>query len=111
MVYANALCRERETMKGKTMPKHTPTPWINKGIITYHLTDDSCGVVEYEGGYLEIYGQDMGENAAFIVRAVNSHDGLIAALREAQAVLSVFPNIDSLYSRINAALKLTETGE
>ena len=53
--------------------EHTPTPWrvhISGGIVTAR---------EYE--YVPIF---QAANESFIVRAVNAHDDLVAALRELQ---------------------------
>lgn len=55
---------------------HTPTPWHHTGKATLRGAD---------GDYiatLENNGRRAG-NAAFIVRAVNAHDELVAALKEA----------------------------
>lgn len=43
-------------------------------------------------------------NAAFIVRACNAHEDLVAALREAQAALNGAPNTVGLHTQIDAAL-------
>ena len=66
-------------------PAHTPTPWkvIKGGVIIYAQRNP--------GGrktYLADVSQDPGinqsiANAAFIVRACNSHAGLVAALEQA----------------------------
>ena len=61
-------------------PSHTPTPWFqtvshgNRFVKRAHENDpaDICVMVE---------GEDT-ENADFIVRCVNAHDRLVAALRD-----------------------------
>jgi hypothetical protein len=77
---------------------HTPTPW--------HVFDDKaeCPGIEAENVTIVVFGDKLtitedcgvqGEtaeearaNAAFIVRAVNSHDALVEALEAAQAALN-----------------------
>lgn len=69
--------------------KHTPTPW--------HAVENSWSHTGIYAGHKEVAGLDiydeateenqedhealMAANAAFIVRAVNSHEQLVAALR------------------------------
>lgn len=73
--------------------KHTPTPWRHKQLAP---AKDAFG-----GGYYELMGgpyrigevsnlngyEQNAANAAFIVRAVNHHDGLVASVRELLEVL------------------------
>lgn len=70
------------------MSEHTPLPWEAKfvpaqpsGMSTYEIVRVGCDVaiatVHYPGLPLEA-------DAEFIVRAVNSHDDLLAALEGAQ---------------------------
>lgn len=68
------------------MEKHTPTPW--------HTDDDDTVrapngfIVARINEFAESFCDKMHENnAALIVRAVNSHDDLVAALRKADAEL------------------------
>lgn len=73
--------------------KHTPTPWavtpIGQG------TNDFCihaAGIPWQLAYLAANSQidwPVEANAAFIVRAVNSHDDLVAALKEARSMLKV----------------------
>lgn len=57
--------------------EHTPVPWHvgGDGRIVYEETGYAiCNAVVYHGKW------DGQENAAFIVRAANAHDDLVAAL-------------------------------
>jgi hypothetical protein len=62
------------------MSKHTPTPWTvpDGGIRPAIYTADE---VEHIATMADT-GDEMEANAAFIVRAVNSHDALVEALLE-----------------------------
>lgn len=55
--------------------KHTPTPWkTNTAVATYIQAADGCHIAKTDDGY----ETDLREaNAAFIVRACNSHDALV----------------------------------
>jgi hypothetical protein len=55
---------------------HTPTPW-RIGIAGRVLGGDGLSVVSF----------NRKANAAFIVRAVNAHDDLVAALRKARNII------------------------
>ena len=61
--------------------KHTPTPWIINP--------------QHTGGIFASFGERIGEcgqaNAEFIVKAVNSHDALVEALKEAVRIFERFP--------------------
>ncbi len=59
------------------MSKHTPTPWVNE------LSADGSIRQEETGRSICEFPYDWPEdkfNAAFIVRACNAHDELVAAL-------------------------------
>ncbi len=67
---------------------HTPTPWTYR----QRTTTDDLFVIEGENGYgvgrtFSFFDVDQA-NAAFIVKACNSHDKLVEALRE---MLAKFP--------------------
>lgn len=66
---------------------HTPTPWVYST-----ATDGTCSIwCDHD---VKVIGRAATEtNAAFIVRAVNSHDELVAALRKVSAGIS--PDMDS----------------
>jgi hypothetical protein len=69
---------------------HTPTPWRleiegdERMVVSSAIDKDGDRVLVcdlYRGGYdYSDLGYSMDANAAFIVRAVNSHDELVAAL-------------------------------
>lgn len=68
--------------------KHTPTPWFasedgdgeNYGAST--LVDARNGYIASVGAPFAEVAEENLANAAFIVRAVNAHDDLVAALHE-----------------------------
>jgi hypothetical protein len=85
-------------MENDMATKHTPTPWFpgrtfGRGISTVDAIDPADGQLF---AVCEVFGVNkMDEacevsnaNAAFIVRAVNSHERLVAALREAEGVIA-----------------------
>lgn len=62
-------------------PTHTPTPWRQSEINPMYVLDDARGeiIAECQPHYVD---KKSKENAAFIVRAVNAHDELLAALKK-----------------------------
>lgn len=73
--------------------KHSPLPWITVDrSMTDLFTKDGYHICS-TGGYSDNFSDDGGlyrniANAAFIVRAVNSHDTLVEALKDAMSALS-----------------------
>lgn len=61
------------------MTAHTPTPW---GFSDAHWSDQRATIHDGKGSCLAILEHDTDDaaNAALIVRAVNSHANLVAAL-------------------------------
>lgn len=57
----------------KTEAKHTPTPWTSVQNGNYFYIDGAPGET---GGIAKVYDED---NAEFIVRACNTHEGLLEA--------------------------------
>jgi hypothetical protein len=101
------LLEERKIM---TTREHTPTPW-------HVYCETSIGIPDIgkpasltrSDVYLqiaEVNGGNCALNAAFIVRACNSHAALVAALREAYAYSHLLPA--SAVTAIRAALKAAE---
>lgn len=96
-------------MEREMTTKHTPTPWqVTEGSQSAHccfgnsiIGSDCSPVCETITSFS---GQDELEkaNAAFIVRAVNSHDTLVDALKNARIALSGPKS--PLLERIDAAL-------
>lgn len=89
------------------MTEHTPTPWVDvendEDSIdwdkVYITTDDRVyksliPIAEVSIGYSEPMNSEQIANAAFLVRAVNSHDELVATLT---AIKTIIGNVD--YSR------------
>ena len=63
-------------------PAHTPTPWrIDPEIGNYVITDNGKGIAACPAPLSD-------DNAAFIVRACNSHAALVAALEQVCFVLT-----------------------
>ncbi|MCK8788244.1 hypothetical protein M0638_28235, partial [Roseomonas sp. NAR14] len=68
-------------MSESSSTKHTPMPWsIDQDGKTALIT--SNGELIAECGISDLPVKQDQANAAFIVRAVNAHDALVAALRE-----------------------------
>lgn len=102
------------------MPRHTPTPWgcgPSGSVMREKYTQPFC---IYESAKPNLICGCFGDvaggadtaraNAAFIVRAVNSHDGLMSALKDAQSILADLTNpadglvlITTLYARAREA--------
>ena len=82
---------------------HTPTPW--EATFFKATNGDLCpGIKSRPGKAIAwVAGESVDQqDAAFIVRAVNAHDGLLAALQEA------LPYLDELY-KINTYAGVTAT--
>lgn len=68
--------------------KHTPTPWKASLRFQNNLPNDYV-ITDGKWGGIAIASSDNEANAAFIVRAVNSHEELLTALKIAVFELSV----------------------
>jgi len=86
------------------MNKHTPTPW------TVQQSDHVGGLlIKPVPGQVVAQcdeGSEMEANAAFIVRAVNAHDDLVAALKNCAPYYAVMG--EATIFAIEAALKKAE---
>ena len=83
-------------------PKHTATPWQIEG----------CWIGNgFKIAEVQRIGTEEGKaNAEFIVRAVNSHDVLVEALKEVRIYLENLDTVDSyIIDKINKTLKQAET--
>jgi hypothetical protein len=70
--------QEAKTMNTKTKTTHTPTPWLSQyNGENWHITDGHSFVASLCGN-----SKIDATNAAFIVRAVNSHESLVNACGE-----------------------------
>ena len=80
--------------RGRIMKtKHTPTPWVYEG----RISPSGWGLTGMWAGDQQVFGDQPGwdsqwepprkEDAAFIVRACNSYDQLLAACKAALPVL------------------------
>ena len=94
----------------KTMANHTPTPWMTDGVAVQPYVNDrgrptsggaigifagpsgiACTALVVPGCLPAIGREDAAKaNAHFIVRAVNSHEALVAALKEAERFMAYF---------------------
>lgn len=99
--------------------KHTPPPWkADKGRTVMHITGQRYGVCQisttgFKGdtpAERKEYAERAEANAALIVRAVNSHDEILSALKDAQSILADLTNpadglvlIAMLYARARDA--------
>jgi hypothetical protein len=70
------------------MTKHTPTPWIvTNGVQIWRDGHSSlaspriCSLANAAQPVEQLTAEEMAANAAFIVRAVNAHEELVAAAR------------------------------
>ena len=90
--------------------KHTPLPWKTTKPGHGQKTKYLCVQIGPNENYstLELEPED----AKFIVRAVNSHDALVAALEEARLTLALHANRDSqeekAFNKIESALALAK---
>ena len=72
---------------------HTPTPWKVEALSVFGPHDEkgalapvACCDVKWDGQVIRPYAEVVG-NTAFIVRACNAHDGLLAACKGLAAKL------------------------
>ena len=72
-----------KAMKGDEQMTHTPIPWK----LDAKPTDYPQAVASSDGTVVAITGNDRA-NAAFIVRAVNSHADLLAALESIVGIIA-----------------------
>lgn len=70
--------------------QHTPTPWLPSrradAIVVEHMDDEyqSSKTVQHYGGF--VVAESLNEaDRAFVLRACNSHEQLVAAVRKALA--------------------------
>lgn len=99
--YSPVNCPE---CKEETNINHTPTPWISEPInydaysaairIPDPLTSKSNGM----GTIAHLPGTMAVKNAEFIVRAVNSHEKMLSALKDARMVIAAQNNGNMLVS-------------
>jgi len=67
--------------------KYTPTPWRTHGLDIYGDTTDGNGLVAViAAGYPD---DQRAEDAAFIVRACNAHEELVAAAKNALSLMQM----------------------
>lgn len=99
------------------MSKHTPTPWNGcddfiTGAMHGRCHSSAAGVVyaNHIIAWMEKEDADRSANAAFIVRACNAHDELVAALERTLEILDAWgperrgDTLERLHERITAAL-------
>jgi hypothetical protein len=78
-------------MRDAMTATHTPTPWRNPPLSVTVRGPDNCKICDCHlvGATLNSTRGDEA-NAAHIVRCVNAHDRLVAALRDATAYVELF---------------------
>lgn len=70
--------------KSSTVPAHTPTPWhVNDADESHVIIQDDKGeyVAHVADPYFSVASGKCAKRAAHIVRCVNAHDALVAALK------------------------------
>ncbi|GLK77991.1 hypothetical protein GCM10008171_32450 [Methylopila jiangsuensis] len=67
---------------------HTQGPWVAQDGTTYGYEIISTSAPKSRRVVARLGGRDRDANAAFIVRAVNSHDALVEGLQEARSHLA-----------------------
>lgn len=76
-----------------TESKHTPTPWHIEIVECRDLSNkksDTVAIVCADGGRIALLGGNKKNKAAFIVRAANCHEELVACLKD---VLQEFSDV------------------
>ncbi len=97
-------------MKKKLEGKHTPTPWHhetrrgpNSQQVTFRpSTDDD------NWGWAKIEGMNAEANAAFIVRAVNSHEALLDIAKAMLAFVKQDPQSKDFANEIGMVIAQAE---
>lgn len=86
--------------------KHTPTPWIADCIGSSDAGENPVDVFdigpEQRGVLMQRVATVAGNDAQFIVKAVNAHDELTAALRD---VVNMHAMPDGMYRDMTGAMK------
>ena len=100
---------------------HTPTPWTNNGdcltaengemcLLYFPVDNHARMAAQSTDPQLAARGRDLLQedesNAAFIVRACNAHEALVAARETAEGFRYSSP--DTWYPAVQAALKLAK---
>lgn len=105
-------------MNTSTETKHTPTPWrvvsgtlIKDELMPFDRDERDTSLIASTGG--QAASDKAQANAAFIVRACNSHEQLMALTRRAQAILAAYlpPDGNSDHETLNALLELFDGPE
>lgn len=95
---------------GSDKPSHTPTPWQDRGSnsMGHH---HQIGSVHSKLMVAEVFGMDgrAEANAAYIVKAVNAHEGLVEALNAFRHVIGfTHTDTDADQNAVVLALELAE---
>jgi hypothetical protein len=72
------------------MAEHTPTPWICDSDAIMPISRDGVSIVARIPNHPD-NKMNWAADAEFIIRAVNAHDAIVAALKVAEDVLSRAP--------------------
>jgi hypothetical protein len=103
-------------------PKHTPTPWLAEGKTVYALNENGTNRFsalvqagfEFDGRRYKMPAspEEIEANAAFIVRACNSHDALVKVAKNLRDYLGegrkLGDDTEWFADKVSAALKLAE---
>jgi len=91
-------------------PKHTPTPWVESDSQPHFVFCDAGGVIDVNRPVCMSTANAKGRaNAAFIVRACNAHEMLLAALKLARTVIE--EERKSFIERIKLSAEADEEAE
>lgn len=102
------------------MAEHTPTPWTllnDEGMIAVlagNRDDLKNEVIHWTGFDASYFPKQAVANAAFIIRACNSHDALVEALREAELQLAYvqekhgYATGETVLARIRSAIAIVD---
>lgn len=90
---------------------HTPTPWMADGPMVSKAGTLIC-VADCEDLAKDMPDEEAEANAAFIVRACNSHDALISVLKEYLEWGAMTRSDRDLFdSKFKQVLKIAEEGQ
>lgn len=75
---------------------HSRLPWQRAGMMGHKISDTSGFIVAAADQTLYAKEGELEANCAFIVKAVNSHDALVAALKKCERALTPSRNSQDL---------------
>lgn len=101
-----------------TTTQHTPTPWLPSQVTDAIIVNNNPGwgqsqeAFRHYGGYV-VAESLTEEDRAFVLRACNSHEQLVALTLRAQAILAAYlpPDGSSDHETLNKLLELFDGPE